>query len=182
MHGIKVGIRENERHVLLLLQAHAVLAGQRPTDIDTGPQNLAAGFHDAGHGIGLPLVEEDARVQVAIARVENVGDGEARIATDLPYPAQHLQEPGAWNHPVHQIVVGCQDAQRAQGTLAPGPQSLPLHRLRCRSYLAGTLLSTQRLHFGGPLLHLSSQAIHLDEEDGAPHPPDSRIAWPSPRP
>ena len=71
-------------------------------------------------------VVEHERVQVAVARVEDVADAQAVLALQLGDPAQHLGEPGARDDPVLDVVVAADAAHRGEGRLAPLPEERAL--------------------------------------------------------
>ena len=59
-------------HLVDLLHAHAVLAGDGAADLDAQFQNLAAEFLGAFQFAGFVGVVEDQRVKIAVASVENI--------------------------------------------------------------------------------------------------------------
>ena len=65
-----------------LLEADAVLAGDRAAERDAHPQDLGGQRLGAIVRAGDAAVEEDQRVQVAVAGVEDVGDAHAVPAAD----------------------------------------------------------------------------------------------------
>ena len=56
-HGRHVVSGENQGHLLFLLQADAVLAGQRSTGVHAYLQHRGPGFNDLVQGAGLALIE-----------------------------------------------------------------------------------------------------------------------------
>ena len=70
-------------HQVALLDADAVLAGQAAADLDAELQDVGAGRLGLLQLAGVVGVEEDQRVQVAVAGVEDVGDREAVAGADL---------------------------------------------------------------------------------------------------
>ena len=60
----------------MLLDPDAVLAGQAAAHLDAGVQNFAAGVDRAPHLVGVALVVEHDRMDIAVAGVEDVADRE----------------------------------------------------------------------------------------------------------
>jgi len=124
---------------------------------------------------GLAQVEEDVRVQVAVARVEDVGDGQAVVLADLADPAQHLGQAGAGHDAVVQVVVGPDATEGPDRALAAGPQQLALGGVGGRPQAAGLARAQDALdglrQLGAALLH----AVDLDQEH---RPRVDRVAGP----
>ncbi len=81
-HQIKIGVAEKQRHEFIFFHAHAVFAGQRATQLDA----IAEDFMGGGDGVfKLPriarIVENDG-MQVAVAGMEDIADGEAVLLAD----------------------------------------------------------------------------------------------------
>ena len=118
---------EHARHVPGLVHADAVLAGDRPAVRDAEVEDRAG--HLLGRARPRPagVVEEDQRVQVAVAGVEDVGHPDAGARrTSSPMRAQHLRQRGARDHAVLDDVVGADPADRGERGLAPLPDQRPL--------------------------------------------------------
>ena len=75
-HRQQVLGREQQRHELDLLDADAVLAGDAAAERDARVEDLVAGGEHALDLVGVALVEEQDRMDVAVAGVEDVGDAE----------------------------------------------------------------------------------------------------------
>ena len=67
---IQVGVREDEPHVVPLLETDAVLAGEHPSDGHAGGNHLRTGGEDAVHHTGLPAVEHQQRMEVAVTGID----------------------------------------------------------------------------------------------------------------
>ena len=80
MIGLAVHLAEE----LPLLEADAVLAGDRAAEADAQAQDLRGEHLGAIVRAGLAAVEEDERVQVAVAGVEHVGDADAVLRATAP--------------------------------------------------------------------------------------------------
>src|SRR3954468_8293694 len=78
-HSGQVISTEDQGHIAALLSADTVLARERSTDFDAVADDLFAGLEDSFGRTGYSAIEEHQRVKVAIARVEDVGDGELEV-------------------------------------------------------------------------------------------------------
>ena len=78
LHGVEVLVGVHPRHVLRLVHADAVLAGDRAAVLDAQVEDRAADLLGRLAGALDGVVEEHQRVQVAVAGVEDVGDPDAR--------------------------------------------------------------------------------------------------------
>ena len=94
LHAARCPRRRTSRQEVALLEADAVLAGDRPAERDAQPQDVGGQRFGALERAGLAAVEEDERVQVAVAGVEHVGDADAVLARDSSLDAdQRLAQP-----------------------------------------------------------------------------------------
>ncbi len=123
----KVDLREHGAHEVALLHADAVLARQHAADLHAEPQDVGAQRLRPLRVAGDGGIVEDERVQVAVARVEHVGDAQAMLGGEFVHAGQHARQLGARDRPVHAEVVGADRADRREGVLAPLPE------LHCRS-------------------------------------------------
>jgi hypothetical protein len=138
----QVGLVEHGRHQVPLLGADAVLAGQHATHLDAQAQDVGAeGLRllQVARHVG---VEQDERVQVAVAGVEDIGDRQAVGFAHVAHGAQNAGKLAAGNGAVHAVVVGRQAADGGESGLAPGPEAqafvlVPADLHRYRAGLAG---------------------------------------------
>src|SRR5262249_48626113 len=72
LHAREVGIREDERHVVHLLEPDPVLARDRPAHVRADLEDLAAGVDHARLLAGLSRIVEDVWMQVAVAGMEHI--------------------------------------------------------------------------------------------------------------
>ena len=77
-----------------------MLAGDRAADLGADLQDLAAGGDHPRLLAGHARIVEDVRVEVAVARVEDVADAEAVLGDDLVDPPQHVGQLRARDHAV----------------------------------------------------------------------------------
>src|SRR5439155_22503059 len=104
LHHRQVGGREDEGHEVGLLEADAVLARDRAADLGADLHDLGAGLYDARLRTGHARIVEDVRVQVAVARMEDVADAQAVGGDDLVHAAEHVRELRSRNDAVHHHV------------------------------------------------------------------------------
>ena len=90
---------EHPRHVAGLVDADAVLAGDRAAVLDAEVEDhagqLLGGLLLARDGV----VEQHERMQVPVAGVEDVGDPDAVLGRQLADPVEHLRQRGAGTTP-----------------------------------------------------------------------------------
>ena len=127
--GLRVEVvgREHQRHGVALLEPDAVLAREHAAGVDARAQDLVAGVVHALPDPRLARVEHDQRVQVAVAGVEHVHHREPLLGARSSYDlAQHVDEPGARDDRVVQVVVGRDAGDRAERRLAALPEQRAL--------------------------------------------------------
>src|SRR3954454_11237419 len=93
----EVGLGEHLRHVALLVDADAVLAGDRTARLDAGEHDLARQLLGA---LGLALAVADQRVEVAVAGVEDVADLQPVLLGQRVDALEHVGQLGARDHRV----------------------------------------------------------------------------------
>src|SRR5439155_1592975 len=113
---------EEERHLPDLLDPDAVLAGQAPAERDAGLEDLAPRRQHAPHLVPVALVEEEDRVDVAVASVEDVGDAEPVALGRRRDAAEDVGHPRPRHDAVLRAVVGRKPADGAEGALAALPE------------------------------------------------------------
>ena len=81
LEDVEVALGEHARHRARLVHADAVLAGQRAARVEAGVEDR---LRELARPLGLAGVRvvEDERVEVAVARVEDVADAEAVLAAE----------------------------------------------------------------------------------------------------
>ena len=79
---VEIDLGELHAHQVALLDADAVLAGQHAADPHAEPQDVGAELLGAAQLVGVVGVEQDQRMQVAVAGMEDVDHAQAvRLAT-----------------------------------------------------------------------------------------------------
>src|SRR5262245_50507228 len=90
LHDVQVVGREHLGHGLWFVCPNTVLTGNRPSGFDAVGQDFGADgsglFRLAGHA----FVVADERMEVAVARVKDIGDPQAGPGFELPDPVQDL--------------------------------------------------------------------------------------------
>src|SRR5205814_9250258 len=104
---------EDPGHVIELVGADAVLAGDAPAGRDAGRHDLLAGQVDPADDVGITPVERDVGVQVAIAGVEDIADAQPVAIPDLGDTVHDLGQRGAGDHGVLHGEVGRDPSHRA---------------------------------------------------------------------
>ena len=157
---------EEQRHIILLLHADTVLAADHAALLD-------AYVHHAGGRLQRPLVlaavapvEQNDRVQVAVACVKHIGDGQPVLLGD---PADLLHRVGqarARHHRVHKIVRRGEAAHGAEGVLAGGPHLVLLGEGAGGAYVDRAVAQADRGDVGEQLVEAVLDAIALDQQGG----------------
>src|SRR5262249_42299683 len=101
----QIDLIEHRAHEITLLDAHSVLAGPPPADLDAELQNVGAerlGALELARRIG---VIEDERVEIAVPSMKDIGDAEPIVLGEAAHAGQHLRQSGARNRAVHAVIV-----------------------------------------------------------------------------
>ena len=86
LERVQVGLVEHQRHVALLVDADAVLAGDRAAGVDAGREDQRRRAPRPARPRPPGAVVADERVEVAVAGVEHVGDLQAVLGGELVDP------------------------------------------------------------------------------------------------
>src|SRR6185503_13183968 len=92
---VEIDLRELLAHQVALLDADAMLAGQHAADPNAEPQDVGAELLGTVQFVGIVGVEQDQRMEVAVAGMEDVHDPEAVRLAHPAHLAQHLDQPAA---------------------------------------------------------------------------------------
>src|SRR5580693_2301021 len=167
LHGVQVAGPEHLRHVLGLVGADPVLAGDRAAvgdaQVENGAGHLLGGLLRARYGV----VEQNQRVQVAVAGVEHVRDPDPGRGGQLRDPVEHLGQRGPRHHAVLHDVGRADPAHRGERGLAPGPDRRALGRVVRRPDLVGAFLLADRTHRFGLPPHVIRGPVELDDQHRA---------------
>ena len=74
MHLFELGAGELHAHLVQLLHNHSVLTGHGAADFEAEHEDIADGLFRTLEFVVLVRVEGNQRMQITVARVENVGD------------------------------------------------------------------------------------------------------------
>src|SRR5262249_1496527 len=121
-HELQIVGTERETELLDLLDADAVLAGDAAAELDAGPQDLAARLEHPRRPRAIAPVEEDDRVDVAVAGVEDVADAEIVARAGRLDAGEDLGEARARHDAVLGTVVRRQAADGPERALAALPE------------------------------------------------------------
>src|SRR5690348_10363852 len=92
LHHVQVVIAEHAGHVLLLVDADAVLAGDRTAGVYTVAEDLARRVLRELRLSGNLLVVTNQRMEIAVAGVKHVTDRETTANRQLADALQHLRQ------------------------------------------------------------------------------------------
>ena len=84
--------RELASHEIPLLDPHPVLAGQASPHLHAEFQDLGTASLGPGQRFRIPDIEQDQRMQIAVAGVEDVRDPQSVAVGDLGHPAQRVRQ------------------------------------------------------------------------------------------
>ena len=153
-------------HRTELLDPDAVLAGERTAGLEARAHDLLSGVEDSRQLGFVAAVVGDVRVQVAVARVEHVGQLEPALVADVGRASYELAQLGARNDDVGDVQVRGDAAHRAEGSLAAGPQALTLVGVAPAPQLECAVRADDGLDGGGHGAHLDLAAFDLDQQHG----------------
>ncbi len=156
--------RELRAHGAELLDAHAVLPGHGAAELHAFAQHLVGEFLAAVDFGGIAGVEEDDRVQVAVARVEHVQAAQAVLLLLFGDEPQRLRDAAAGHAAVEHVVVGGKPPDRCERRLAAGPEPGAL-RVAARDVDPGGARGPEHLgHARDLLVHFLGRAVRLAQQ------------------
>jgi hypothetical protein len=167
LHGVQVVGAEHPRHVPGLVHADAVLAGDRAAMLQAGVQDRAGDLLGRLGLAGHLVVVEHQRVEVPVARVEDVRDANPGLSRQRGDPGQHRAERRPRHHPVLDDVRRADPAHRGERRLAPGPDARPFGRVVGRLDLGRPGLLADRAHGRQLGLDLRGRAVQFHQQHGA---------------
>src|SRR5690349_16637834 len=132
-----LGTAELLAHLPQLLDSHAVLAGDRPAHLDAELEDASAEFLALLEVARHARVVEDARVDVAVARVEDVAPREAVVARPLGHAVGPVGQATGRDRAVDRVVVGMDGGARRERALARLPEVRALGLVLRRAQLRG---------------------------------------------
>ena len=128
LHRREIALAEELRHRARLVDADAVLAGERAARVDAGVEDRRRELLGA-LGLALDrLVVEHERVQVPVAGVEDARDPQPVLGAELGGPPQHLGQLRSRHDAVLDVVARRDPAHRGERRLAAAPDPRALLR------------------------------------------------------
>src|SRR6266699_4440461 len=156
---LEVSLGEHGRHQVALFHAHPVLAGEHAADLDAKLEDVRAELFRTLELARLVGVVENERVEIAVAGMEDVGDGEPIGFGQLAHALEHLRQPRARDGAGHAGIVGRDAADRRERRLAPGPEQEPLLLGGRDSAGRGAARSCDRLDTGDEVIDLGARPV-----------------------
>src|SRR5947209_287470 len=136
---VQVDFTEHRVHEIALFDADAVLAGEHAADLDAKPQDRRAeGFGPLEFAWAVGVIE-DERVQVAVARVEDIGAAQAVFLLHGFHAVQDRADLFARDCAVHAVIVGRNAADGGKSRLAAGPEQEALVLRSARLAASGAM-------------------------------------------
>ena len=157
---------ELHAHRAQLLDTDAVLSGDGAAERDAGFQDLGAEELAAVQLVGVVGVEEDQRVQVAVAGVEDVAAAQCVLLLHLGNRQQDVGQALARNRAVHAHVVGADAPRCREGVLAPAPELQALRLVLAHFHARGAGARQHVEHAVDLLGHLFGRAVAFAQQDG----------------
>src|SRR6185369_9176497 len=105
LHGVEIVLTEHLRHVRFLVSTHAVLAGDGSSSVDTVLKDFSSNRFGMFCLAGDRFVVADERVQIAVARVKDIADGQTGPSLEIANAAKDLRKFGARNDTVLHVVA-----------------------------------------------------------------------------
>src|SRR4029453_13558621 len=166
-HEREIGVGELERHALRLVDADAVLARDTAAESQTGAEQFLVHALRAVDLTWHAVVEQDHRMEVAIARVKHVRDPEAMTRSDRLHLAHDLRQSRPWHHRVLQEPAAQEPPDAPPRLLPPLPEQPALrfvlrHADLERGMVAADVDDARRLS-----LDFLTRTVELDQEHRA---------------
>jgi hypothetical protein len=143
-----------------------VFAGDRAAHGHAGLQDVGAEQLAAAQLVGVVGIEQDQRVQVAVAGMEHVGAAQLVLLLHLLDGEQDVGQPLARNGGVHAHVVRADAPAGRERVLAPAPEAQPLGLIAADGYGGGAAGRQHRTHARDLFLDLFGRAVALAQQDG----------------
>ena len=142
---LEVALGEHRGHRARLVDAHAVLAGERAAGLDAGGEDrVRQGLRALDLAVRGPVVENE-RMEVAVPGVEDVPDAEPVLGGERVDAAEDGRQPRARHHAVLDVVVGGDPAHRRERALAAEPEPRALFGVVRGADLEGARRAAERV-------------------------------------
>src|SRR5262249_8339034 len=123
---VKIDFRKHLGHEIAFFDADAMLAGEHAAVRNAKPQDVGAKFFRALELARLIRIIKNQRMQIAVARMEDVGDAEPMADRQFADSRKHGWKLPARDRAVHAKIIGREVADRWESRLPPGPKGKPL--------------------------------------------------------
>src|SRR5262249_7224041 len=143
VHGGQVVFSKKLRHEGDFFYADTMFAGHAATAGDALLEDFAAGGQDAFDLRRVALVEEQNRMDIAVAGVKDVDDLDIVLAANFHDPAEDMRQFSARHDAVLSAIARTYAADRAECLFAAFPQLLPVLRRGRLADLACLVLTAQ---------------------------------------
>ena len=140
----QIDLAEDQMHVIALLESDSMLSRQHSPNGDTRFDDLRTCSVHALHDTGLALVEDEQRVQIAVAGMKHVEDHEFVARRNLEHLIHDLGEAGPGNDRIVEVVVGLEIRNCAERGFAGLPQQRPFFGARSKADPTGTVRFADR--------------------------------------
>ncbi len=145
-HDLKLRRGELHAHLVDLLDAHAVLAGDGAAQRNAFLQHLGGKLLGAMQLVRVIGIEQDQRMQVAVAGVEHVRAAQAVLHLHRCDELQHFAQAFPGDGAVHAVVIGGNAPDRGKRRLPAGPEQQPFGLRSRDANRRRALLAQHRVH------------------------------------
>ena len=140
VHRLQIIRREHLLHEMDLLDADAVFARHAAAAGQTRFEDFIARVQHAFDLLGMAFIEEQDRMDVAVARVEDVDDLDIVLRADLGDLPLNERQLRARYDAILRAVARAEPADRAERLLAAFPELEPLFLILRETYFTGFAL------------------------------------------
>lgn len=147
--------------MIYFLHSYAVLSRHGSSNLHAQFEYGGAEFLGPFHFVRFIRIEQDQRVQVAVARMEDVGAAQAEVVFHLFDGAQHARQMTARDGAVHAVVIGRHAPRGGERVLAAGPEFQALGLRRGHLAAGGAGIAEDCLHARDLVRHLFGRAVGL---------------------
>src|SRR5204863_4080722 len=101
---------------------HTMFSGDRSPSFCADLKNFVSRLPHALNLARHLRIEEDERVQVAVASMEDVADFELVVIADFADATQHIGKFGTWHNTILHVELGADASNRAKSVFATRPE------------------------------------------------------------
>src|ERR1035441_1918222 len=167
LHSLQIGLGEHFRHHRLLLLAHAMFSGDGAAALHAEPQDIYREF------IRTLLLAWDADViqhqgmQIAVARVEDVGHSQARGGAHPFDFAKNFWERGTWDDAILHEVVRRDASHGGESGFSTLPNNRTLRFRLSDANLPRAALRADLAHLFHQVFDLGGRAVEFHQQQSA---------------